>query len=66
MALETQRWKFVHFYPINVSDSNGPYMEEWTTLTALAQGTIRILLGCIVMGIFNRLRYFLAREVTLM
>ena len=33
-------WTFDHFYPI-FSDSTGPCMEGWTTLTALAQATRR-------------------------
>ena len=34
-------WTFDHFYPI-FSDSTGPCMEGWTTLTALAQATTRL------------------------
>src|SRR5438034_23554 len=37
-------WTFDHFYPI-FSDSNGPCMEGWITLTALAQATRRLRMG---------------------
>jgi F420-dependent oxidoreductase-like protein len=42
-------WNFDHFYPI-FSDSTGPCMEGWTTLTALAQATRRIRVGVLVTG----------------
>jgi hypothetical protein len=40
-------WTFDHFYPI-FSDSSGPCLEGWTTLTALAQATKRLRLGTLV------------------
>src|SRR5215475_2008357 len=46
-------WTFDHFYPIH-SDSNGPCLEGWTTLTALAQATKRLRLGTLVTGIHYR------------
>ncbi|MFI1462463.1 LLM class F420-dependent oxidoreductase [Nocardia carnea] len=46
-------WTFDHFYPI-FSDSAGPCMEGWTTLTALAQATERLRLGTMVTGIHYR------------
>jgi F420-dependent oxidoreductase-like protein len=46
-------WTFYHFYPI-FSDSTGPCMEGWTTLTALAQATNRLRLGTLVTGIHYR------------
>jgi F420-dependent oxidoreductase-like protein len=46
-------WTFDHFYPI-FSDSSGPCMEGWTTLTALAQATRRLRLGVLVTGIHYR------------
>jgi F420-dependent oxidoreductase-like protein len=46
-------WTFDHFYPI-FSDSTGPCMEGWTTLTALAQATSRLRLGTLVTGIHYR------------
>jgi F420-dependent oxidoreductase-like protein len=42
-------WVFDHFYPIS-GDLDGPCMEAWTTLTALAQATTRIRVGSMVNG----------------
>ena len=42
-------WTFDHFYPI-FSDSTGPCLEGWVTLTALAQATRRLRLGTLVTG----------------
>ncbi len=47
-------WNFDHFYPINVPDTSGPCMEAWTTLSALAQATTRIRIGCMVSGVVYR------------
>src|ERR1700722_5946430 len=46
-------WTFDHFYPI-FSDSTGPCLEAWVTLTALAQATRRLRLGALVTGIHYR------------
>jgi F420-dependent oxidoreductase-like protein len=46
-------WTFDHFYPI-FSDSTGPCMEGWVTLSALAQATRRLRLGTLVTGIHYR------------
>lgn len=46
-------WTFDHFYPI-FSDSAGPCLEGWTTLTALAQATTRLRLGTLVTGMHYR------------
>src|SRR4029077_17313814 len=46
-------WTFDHFYPI-FSDSAGPCLEGWVTLTALAQATRRLRLGTLVTGIPSR------------
>jgi F420-dependent oxidoreductase-like protein len=46
-------WNFDHFYPI-FGDGTGPCLEGWTTLTALAQATHRIRLGCQVTGMIYR------------
>ena len=46
-------WTFDHFYPI-FSDSAGPCLEGWSTLTALAQATTRLRLGTLVTGIHYR------------
>jgi F420-dependent oxidoreductase-like protein len=46
-------WTFDHFYPI-FTDSSGPCLEGWTTLTALAQATTRLRLGTLVTGMHYR------------
>jgi F420-dependent oxidoreductase-like protein len=46
-------WTFDHFYPI-FSDSSGPCLEGWITLTALAQATTRLRVGVLVTGIHYR------------
>jgi F420-dependent oxidoreductase-like protein len=42
-------WNFDHFYPL-VADTHGPCLESWVTLSALAQVTSRIRVGCMVNG----------------
>ena len=42
-------WVFDHFYPIT-GDTNGPCLEGWTTLAALAQATNRLKVGSMVNG----------------
>jgi F420-dependent oxidoreductase-like protein len=46
-------WTFDHFYPIR-GDSNGPCLEGWMTLVALAQATKRLRLGVLVTGVHYR------------
>jgi F420-dependent oxidoreductase-like protein len=46
-------WTFDHFYPI-YGDWEGPCLEAWVTLGALAQATSRIRIGCMVNGIVYR------------
>ena len=46
-------WTFDHFYPIR-GDTDGPCLEGWITLTALAQATSRLRLGVLVTGIHYR------------
>jgi F420-dependent oxidoreductase-like protein len=55
-------WVFDHFYPL-FPDSNGPCLEGWTTLTALAQATKRLRLGALVTGIHYRHPAVLANMV---
>ena len=43
-------WNFDHFYPI-IGDGDGPCLEAWVTLAALAQATSRIRIGCMVNGV---------------
>ncbi|NKB99931.1 MAG: TIGR03560 family F420-dependent LLM class oxidoreductase [Pseudomonadales bacterium] len=45
----TSCWNFDHFYPL-VGDENGPCMEAWVTLSALAAMTKRVRIGCMVNG----------------
>lgn len=49
----TQGWNFDHFYPIQ-GDTSGPCLEAWVTLTALAQATSRLRVGCLVNGVVYR------------
>jgi F420-dependent oxidoreductase-like protein len=56
-------WNFDHFYPI-VGDTNGPCLEGWTALAALAQATQRLRLGCLVSGIHYRHPAVLANMVS--
>lgn len=44
-------WNFDHFEPILAQPRNGPCLEGWSTLAALAQATTRIRVGCMVTGV---------------
>jgi len=46
-------WNFDHFYPIR-GDTDGPCLEAWVTLSALAQATKRIRVGTMVNGMHFR------------
>ena len=46
-------WNFDHFYPIR-GDTDGPCLEAWVTLSALAQATNRIRIGTMVNGMHFR------------
>ncbi|MDH3679381.1 MAG: TIGR03560 family F420-dependent LLM class oxidoreductase [Acidimicrobiia bacterium] len=49
----SQAWNFDHFYPL-VGDTDGPCLESWTMLAALAQATNRIRIGSMVNGMHYR------------
>ena len=40
-------WLFDHFYPLR-GHANGPCLDSWTTLAALAQATSRLKVGSMV------------------
>ncbi len=46
-------WNFDHFYPLR-GDTNGPCLEAWVTLSALASATSRIRVGSMVTGMHFR------------
>lgn len=46
-------WNFDHFYPLRV-ETDGPCLEAWTTLSALAQATSRVRIGAMVNGMHYR------------
>lgn len=46
-------WNFDHFYPLR-GDTNGPCLEAWVTLSALAQATSRLRIGPMVLGMHFR------------
>ncbi len=46
-------WTMDHFYPLT-PPLDGPHLESWTALAALAQATKRLRLGCMVNGMHYR------------
>ena len=46
-------WNWDHFYPL-APPYEGPNLEGWTMLAALAQATNRIRIGCMVNGMHHR------------
>jgi alkanesulfonate monooxygenase SsuD/methylene tetrahydromethanopterin reductase-like flavin-dependent oxidoreductase (luciferase family) len=46
-------WSWDHFYPLN-APFDGPNLEGWTMLAALAQATTRLRLGAMVNGMHHR------------
>ncbi len=46
-------WNFDHFYPLT-GDTDGPCLEGWTMLAAVAQATSRIRIGTMVNGMRYR------------
>ncbi len=44
-------WNFDHFEPILDKPRNGPCLEGWSSLAALAAATSRIRVGCMVTGV---------------
>ena len=46
-------WTMDHFYPL-VPPFDGPHLESWAVLAAMAQATKRLRLGCMVNGMHYR------------
>lgn len=63
IPLFTTAWNWDHFYPLT-GDLDGPNLEGWTTLAALAQATRRIRVGCQVTGMIYRHPAVLANMAT--
>ena len=58
-------WTMDHLVPGRTQgESNGPCLEGWTLLAALAQATKRLRLGCMVTGVTYRHPVVLAKIAT--
>ena len=58
-------WTMDHFVSGRIKEeADGPCLEGWTTLAALAQATSRIRIGCLVSGLTHRHPAVLAKMAT--
>jgi len=62
VSLFESAWNWDHFYPLT-EPYDGPNLEAWTMIAALAQATRRIRLGCQVTGMVYRHPAVLANMV---
>lgn len=53
MEIFESAWTMDHFYPLT-PPTDGPHLESWAVLAAMAQATTRLRLGCMVNGMHYR------------